>query len=112
MTSASEAEIAALFLNCKAAIPLRIALEEMSHPQPKTHTVTDNASAEELINKNMVPNGAKVRDMRFNWLKCREAQEQFDLIWRPGKNNKADYHIKNHSASHHKDKSFLGRPAV
>jgi len=32
MTSASEAETAALFYNCKAAIPLRIALEEMGHP--------------------------------------------------------------------------------
>ena len=41
MTSASEAEIAALFLNCKAAIPLRIALEEMGHPQPKTPVITD-----------------------------------------------------------------------
>ena len=32
MSSASEAETAALFLNCKAAIPLRITLEEMGHP--------------------------------------------------------------------------------
>ena len=45
MTSASEAEIAALFLNCKTAIPLMIALEEMGHPQPKTQVVTDNSSA-------------------------------------------------------------------
>ncbi len=33
MTLASEAETAALFYNCKAAIPLRVALEEMGHPQ-------------------------------------------------------------------------------
>ena len=45
-SSASAAETAALFLNCKAAIPLRIALEEMGHPQPKTpvtSVVTDNS---------------------------------------------------------------------
>jgi len=32
MSSASEAEVAGLFYNCKAAIPLRIALEEMGYP--------------------------------------------------------------------------------
>ena len=40
MTSALEAEVAALFYNCKAAIPLHISLEEMGHPQPKTPAVT------------------------------------------------------------------------
>ena len=33
MTSASEAETAALFYNCKAATPLRVTAEEMGHPQ-------------------------------------------------------------------------------
>ena len=42
MTSASEDKVAALFYNCKAAIPLRISLEEMGHPQPKTPVVTDS----------------------------------------------------------------------
>ena len=58
MSSASEAETAALFLNCKAAIPLRIAPEQMGHPQPKTPVVTDNSSAEGLINKTMIPKRA------------------------------------------------------
>ena len=82
MSSASEAETAALFLNCKAAIPLRIALEELGHPQPKTPVITDNTSAEGLINKTMIPKRAKAHDMRFNWLKCREAQKMFALIWK------------------------------
>ena len=82
MTSTSEAETAALFLNCIATIPLRIALEEMGHPQPKTPVITDNTSAEGLINKTMIPKRAKAHDMRFNWLKCREAQQMFALIWK------------------------------
>ena len=94
MTSASEAEMAALFLNCKTAIPLRIALEEMGHPQPRTPVITDNSSAEGLVNKTMVAKQAKSHDLRLNWLKCREAQKQFHLIWRQGKDNKADYHTK------------------
>ena len=114
MSSASEAETAALFLNCKAAIPLRIALEEMGHPQPRTPVVTDNSSAEGLINKTMIPKRAKAHDMRFNWLKCREAQNMFELIWKKGKDNKADYHTKNHPAIHHQDKrgDYVAAPAA
>ena len=114
MSSASEAETVALFLNCKAAIPLRIALEEMGHPQPRTPVVTDNSSAEGLINKTMIPKRAKAHDMRFNWLKCREAQNMFELIWKKGKDNKADYHTKNHPAIHHQDKrgDYVAAPAA
>jgi len=60
MTSASEAEVAAMFYNCKSAQPLRIALDEMGHPQPKTPVTTDNKTAEGLNNKTMAPNKAKL----------------------------------------------------
>ena len=53
MTSASEAEVAGLFYNCKAAIPMRIALEEMGHPQPKTPVITDNTTAQGLVTNTM-----------------------------------------------------------
>ena len=71
MSSASEAEVAALFYNSKVALPLRIALEKMGHTQPKTPVIIDNKTAEGLANKTMVPNKARYYDMRFNWLKCR-----------------------------------------
>ena len=73
MGSASETEVTSLFYNCKAAIPLRIALKEMGHPQPKTTVVTDNSTAEGLVNKTMTPNIAKTYDFRTNWVTCREA---------------------------------------
>ena len=85
MGSASETEMASLFYNCKANIPLRIALGEMGRPQTKTTAVTDNSTAEGLINETMVPNRAKQYDFRTNWLKCREVQEQFDIIWKKGR---------------------------
>ena len=44
----------------------------------------------------MIPKLAKSYDMRFNFLKGREAQNQFDLIWRKGTLNRADYHSKRH----------------
>jgi hypothetical protein len=96
LSSASEAETAAIFLNCKATLPLRVSLEEMGHPQPKTPVTTDNTTAVGLIQKTMIPKKAKSNDMRLNWSKCREAQGQFDLMWRRGRLNKADYHSKIH----------------
>ena len=57
--SASEAEVAALFYNCETAIPLRLALMEMGHPQPKTPAVTDNTTAEGLMNETMTSNKSK-----------------------------------------------------
>ena len=46
MSSASEAETAALFYNCKAAAPSRVTLMEMGHPQDKTQVTTDNSAAQ------------------------------------------------------------------
>ena len=112
--SASESEVAALFYNCKAALPLRIALQEMGHKQPSTPVVTDNSAAEGLINKTMVPKAAKSYDLKFNWLKCREAQSQFDLIWKRGKDNRADFHTKDHPIHTYKQErsNFVVTPAA
>ena len=51
ITSASEVETAALFYNCKAAIPLWVSLEEMGHPQPRTPVITDSTSAQGIFPK-------------------------------------------------------------
>ena len=42
-------------------------------------------------------------DMRFYWLKDREAQFFFQFHWKPGKNNLADYWTKHHAAIHHEN---------
>ena len=104
MSSAGETEVASSYLNCKAALPLRIALEEMGHPQPKTPVIIDNTSAWGIMKQTMNQNRSKAYDTRFNWMKCREAQKQFDLIWKPGTDNKADYHTKTHSEREYKSK--------
>ena len=104
MTSASEAEVAALFYNCKAAIPLRISLEEIGHSQPKTPAVTNNTTAHGLISRTIIPKREKSYDMRFNFLKCREAQQQFDFIWKRGGVNRADYHSKKYPTRHYINK--------
>lgn len=102
LASASEAELAAMFYNTREAIPLRVTLEEMGHPQPKTPIVVDNSTAHGLTDGTMVPKRSKAMDMRFHWLRCREAQDQVRFLWRKGSVNRADYHTKHHPASHHR----------
>ena len=102
MSSAAEAEIAGLFMNAKAAIPIRQALIKMGHPQPATKIKTENSTANGFVNDTIKQNRSKALDMRFYWLKDRQQQKQFNIYWEPGKSNLADYFTKHHSAAHHK----------
>ena len=101
MSSASEAETGALFYGCKRAIPYRVTLEEMGHPQDKTPVTTDNNTAHGLTMGTMNSKASKSNDMRFQWLKCRKAQGLFRFLWARGHLNRADYPSKHHQASHH-----------
>ena len=103
VSSAAEAEIAAVFMNAKDACPIRITLEKMGHKQPPTTIVTDNATAAGILNNNMKQVRSKANDMRYYWVQDRIKQKQFNLIWKAGKENLADYYTKRHSPSHHKN---------
>jgi len=109
MTSATEAELAALYIMAQEAIYIRIVLTEMGHKKPSTPLQTDNATAEAVCNGKIQPKQTKAMDMRFHWLRDRQCQEQFRIYWRPGKSNYADYWTKHHPATHHKHtrKEFL-----
>ena len=109
MSSATEAELAALYIMAREAVYIRIVLEEMGHKQPPTPLQTDNSMAEAVTNGKIQPKQTKAMDMRFHWLRDRECQEQFRIYWRPGKSNYADYWTKHHFTKHHQDtrKEFL-----
>ena len=51
--------------------------------------------------------------MRFEWLKDRQAKEQFRFYWRAGNTNLADYFTKHHPPAHHRNirHEFLTRVA-
>ena len=102
MASAAKAEIAALFLNAQLEIPLCIAITKMGHPQPAIKIETDNIIANRFVNSTTRQNKTKSVEMRFNWLKCRPAQLQFDIYWAPGQEKSCRFSHKNHSATHHK----------
>jgi hypothetical protein len=101
MSSAAEAELAAVYLNAREAVYLRQILTEIGHPQPRTPIQTDNSTAEGVINHKIQPRRTKAMDMRFHWLRDREAQGQFKIYWRSGKTNLADYFTKHHPPLHH-----------
>ena len=50
VASAAEAELGALFLNCKESIIFRLTLEELRHPQPRTPVHCDNATTIGIAN--------------------------------------------------------------
>jgi hypothetical protein len=70
---AAESEVGACFHNAESGAPLRVTLTELGHTQPLTPLRTDNST------------------------------KKIDVYWRPGRENLGDYHIKHHSAQHHKD---------
>jgi hypothetical protein len=102
MTSATKAELAALYIMAREAVCIRIVLTEMGHKQPSTPLQTDNATTEAVCNGKIQPKQTKAMDMRFHWLRDRQCQEQFRIYWGPGKSNYADYWTKHHPATHHK----------
>ena len=50
MASATQAELAALYINAREAVYIRIILEELGHKQPATPLQTDNAMADAVCN--------------------------------------------------------------
>ena len=102
MGSAAEAEVAALHLNAQEAVPLRACLEELGHPQPPTRMRTDNVTAEGFVHNTIKQKRSRTFDRQYWWLKDRESQLQFHIIWDPGIFNLADYPTKHHISTHHK----------
>ena len=67
VTSASDAEINALFINTRQAIPSCYLIAEMGHSKPATPSQTDNTTSLGFVTKNLNPKAKKSTDMN-NWL--------------------------------------------
>ena len=65
LSSAAEAELAALFLNAKESVSIRTTLGELGHPQPSTPIQTDNKCAAGIENDTVKQKYSKAIDMRF-----------------------------------------------
>jgi hypothetical protein len=84
-------------------VPLRATLAKLGHQQPATPLRTHNSTAFGILNETIKQKRSKAVVMIYHWLTDRFRQKQFDVYWRPGRDNLGDYHIKHHhSAQHHK----------
>jgi hypothetical protein len=101
--SAAESEVGACFRNAQSGTPLRVTLTESGHIKPPTPLRTDNSTAFGILNETFKQKRSKAMDMRYHCLIDRVRQKQFDVYWRPGRENLGNYHTKHHSAQHHKD---------
>jgi hypothetical protein len=69
MSSAMEAELAALYIMAQEAVYIRIIFEELGHKQLPTPIQMDNAMADAVINRKVQPKRTKAMDMRFHCLR-------------------------------------------
>jgi hypothetical protein len=72
MSSAAEAEVGALYINCREAIPAHHTIAFMGYPQPPTLMQTDNTTALDIVNNNVIKK-LKASDMKYHWLHNRES---------------------------------------
>ncbi len=101
MASAAEAELGALFLNCKEGIFFRLTLEELGHPQQQTPVHYNNATTVGITNNTVKQQRSRSMEMRYFWVGDKVAQDAYKIKWHPGQENLADYQSKHHIGSHH-----------
>ncbi len=105
MSSASGAKLATLYYGCKLANTLLwTTLEELGHFQPTpTAVTTNNSTPQGLTTRTMTPTASKSMDQCFHWLKCWNAQCQFQYLWHKGIFNCTNYFSKHHAPKHHQN---------
>ena len=103
VSSAAEAEYAALYAVGKEAEPLRLTLQELGYPQPPTRITCDNQCAVGIALDTVKQKRSKAIDVRFHWIRDRVRQNHFLVEWKPGSTNLADFFTKAHSVKHHRE---------
>ena len=101
VSSAAEVETTGTFTNAKEAVPIKLTLGEMGHPQPPTEITTDNLTASGILNKTFKQTRSKSIDMDYYWVRDRIAQKQFKVILERGVKNLANYFTRHHPPAHH-----------
>jgi hypothetical protein len=101
LSSAYEAELAALFYNGKEGAPICITLKELGHKQPPTPMVTDNSTASGIAKESVKQKRSKAMDMQFYWTRERVRKNQYHVYWWRGSTKRSDYFTKHHPPKHH-----------
>jgi hypothetical protein len=96
MSSAAEAELGALYINAREAVPCRTFLNELGHTQTPTPIQTDNSTTLGIVTNNILPRCTKAMNMQYWWLRDCNNQEHFRYYWHPGPTKHSDYFTKHH----------------
>ena len=104
VSSAAEAATHGVFHNANLSLHIRNLLQGMGHAQPPTTIKTDNSTAVGFVHQTIQQKASKAWDMQLHWLRDKENQAQFKLLWEKGNLNGADYFTKvTHPTVHHKN---------
>ena len=103
VASAAEAELGALFVNCKEGKVIRLVLQELGHPQPPTPVYCDNQTAVGIANETVKKQRSRSMEMRFFGVTDQVQRSFFNVRWHPGQENMADYFTKHFDAKHHRE---------
>jgi hypothetical protein len=101
VSSATEAEYAALFLVGREATSASHTLIDLGHPQQATLIICDNKCAVGIANRAVKQKRSKSINMRYHWIRDQVELDTFIIEWQPGAVNLADYFTKNHPVHHH-----------
>ena len=95
-SSATEAELGALFVNTKEARILQLTLQELGHPQPQNPIHVNNTTVIGIVNDTIKRQRLRAMKMQYFWLLDQMAQQYFKFYSQPGLENLADYPTKHH----------------
>jgi hypothetical protein len=87
LSSFSEAEYGAIFVNAKTDTVTRETLREMGHPKDATELKTDKTTADGISNKTVLQKRSKDMDMSYYWIQDSIEDEKFDVSWAQGDTN-------------------------
>ena len=91
VASAAEAELGALFLNCKEGKIIHLILEELGHNQPPTLMHCGNTKAAGIANNTVKKQQSRSMEMNFFWITDQVRPGKFNTQWHTGKENLVDY---------------------
>ena len=101
-TAATEAEYCALFMNGKHGMYLRTVLYNLGYPQSATTILCDNACATGIACDTVKAKRSKSIDMRWHWIRNAVREGIYNVVWRKGAYNLADFFTKVLPVSQHK----------
>ncbi len=101
VTSAAEAEYAALFMVGQAAVSIRNTLADLGYPQGATTLICDNKCAVGIAENTLKLKRSKTIDMRYHWIRDQVHLKNFFVTWQAGSSNLADFFTKAHPVHHH-----------